>query len=167
MKSVGEAMAIGRTFKEALQKGLRSLEVKVYGWEDQPKLPPAELEQQLRFPGANRIFYLKQALQQKMGVEKIYQLTGIDPWFLENLKELIEFEERLKRNRGRKLSGELLRQAKKLGFSDRQLAGFQGKEEQALFAQRGREKIQPEFKQVDTCAAEFEAYTPYYYSTYS
>ena len=168
MKSVGEAMAIGRTFKEAMQKGLRSLETKVYGFEDLKILPAQEeLENHLRFPGAGRIFYIKCALQSGISIDKIYELTKIDRWFLHNLKELVDFEKKLKGYKGRKIPTETLREAKIMGFSDAQLARLWGMTEEAVYQLRRERKVMPTFKQVDTCAAEFEAYTPYYYSTYS
>ncbi|MBN3033446.1 MAG: carbamoyl-phosphate synthase large subunit [Candidatus Saganbacteria bacterium] len=168
MKSVGETMSIGRTFKEALQKGLRSLEIKVSGLDDLAR-PPArdELERQLRFPGASRIFYVKHALQVGLSLDQIYGLTGIDRWFLSNIKELVDFENKLKACRAKKIPTELLRQAKVMGFSDPQLAKFWGMKEGEVFRLRKERKVMPEFKLVDTCAAEFEAFTPYYYSTYS
>jgi len=168
MKSVGEAMAIGRTFKEALQKGLRSMEIKVYGLEDvQDPGMLKNLEHALRFPGANRIFAVKRALQSGMPMDRIYDLTRIDRWFLSNILELVECEARLKKYKGKKIPPEVLREAKVLGFSDRQLSKLWGISEDEVFQLRKKHQILPEFKQVDTCAAEFEAYTPYYYSTYS
>jgi len=169
MKSVGEAMSIGRTFKESLQKGLRSLEIKVYGLEN-TKNPEIlkNLEHALKFPGAERIFAVKYALQIGMSLDEIYAMTGIDRWFLSNMKELVDFEKKLKSYLNKKdIPAKLLHQAKVLGFSDRQLAGFWGMSEDAVYKLRQKNNILPEFKQVDTCAAEFEAYTPYYYSTYS
>ena len=168
MKSVGEAMSIGRTFKESLQKGLRSLEIKVYGLENaqNPEIL-RNLERALRFPGAERIFAVKNAFQIGMTIDEIYNLTKIDPWFLNNIAELVEFENRLKTLKGKRVNADILREAKNMGFSDRQIAGFWGIKETQVFELRQKHKIMPEFKQVDTCAAEFEAYTPYYYSTYS
>jgi carbamoyl-phosphate synthase large subunit len=168
MKSVGETMAIGRTFKEALQKGLRSLEVKVHGLEDLVQIPrPEELERKLKFPGGERIFYIKQAIKQGWSLDRIYKLTGIDRWFLSNISELIDLEDRLKKHKGRKVPTRLLWEAKRLGFSDFQLAKFWGMKEEEVYQLRKARGIMPDFKMVDTCAAEFEAYTPYYYSTYS
>jgi len=168
MKSVGEAMAIGRTFKEALQKGLRSMEIKVNGLEDL-KYPATreEVEYKLRHPGAERIFYLKRAIQIGMTLDEIFELSKIDRWFLNNIKELIDFEKTLLRYKGKKIPTEILREAKVLGFSDVQLASFWGMKEEDIYMLRKKRGIIPEFKLVDTCAAEFEAYTPYYYSTYS
>src|SRR3989339_173768 len=168
MKSVGEAMSIGRTFKESLQKGLRSLEIKVYGFEDPKKtLAKADLENALKTPTPDRVFYLKTALQSGMTIDKIYELTKIDKWFLENIKEIVDFEKKLKKLKGKKISEPVLKEAKKMGFSDIQLGKFLGLKETRVFALRKKYGIIPEFKQVDTCAAEFEAYTPYYYSSYS
>jgi len=168
MKSVGEAMSIGRTFKESLQKGLRSLEIKVMGLEDVVKdIPQDQLEQALRFPGAQRIFYIKYALQNGMSIDDVYELTKVDRWFLDNMKEIIEYEEKLKRHKGKKISKGILEEAKIMGFSDLQLAKFWNIKEEDVFKLREKYKIMPEFKSVDTCAAEFEAYTPYYYSSYS
>jgi carbamoyl-phosphate synthase large subunit len=168
MKSVGETMAIGRTFKEALQKGLRSLEIKVAGLDDLVRLDdPKALEQKLKFPGAQRIFYVKQALKEGMGIDKVYQLSKIDPWFLDNINQLIEYEEKLKTYKNNKVPTEILREAKAMGFSDTQLAKYWGLKEEAVYKLRQEKGVMPEYKLVDTCAAEFEAYTPYYYSTYS
>jgi carbamoyl-phosphate synthase large subunit len=169
MKSVGEAMSIGRTFKESLQKGLRSLEIKAMGLDD-PKiaLDREALEQNLRVPRADRIFYLKYALKNGLSVEEVFALTQIDRWFLDNMLGIIEFEKQLLSfQKAEDVPDGILFEAKKLGFSDRQLAAYWGTTEAAVFNLRKDKNIMPEFKQVDTCAAEFEAYTPYYYSTYS
>ena len=168
MKSVGEAMSIGRTFKESLQKGLRSLEIKVFGLEG-PKTEPTQevLESELRFAGAERIFYLKYALEKGMGLDQIFELTRIDRWFLHNMKELVEFEQKLKGYKGKKITAQVLLEAKTLGFSDHQLGRYWDMKETEVYKLRQELNVMPEFKQVDTCAAEFEAYTPYYYSTYS
>ncbi|MBU1027215.1 MAG: carbamoyl phosphate synthase large subunit, partial [Candidatus Margulisbacteria bacterium] len=168
MKSVGEAMSIGRTFKESLQKGLRSLEIKVFGLEG-PKTDPTqeELESELRFAGADRIFYVKHALEKGMTLDQIFELTMIDRWFLHNMKELVEFEQKLKGYKGKKVTAQVLLEAKAMGFSDRQLCSFWDMKESEVYRLRQELNVMPEFKQVDTCAAEFEAYTPYYYSTYS
>ncbi|OGW74642.1 MAG: carbamoyl phosphate synthase large subunit, partial [Omnitrophica bacterium RBG_13_46_9] len=174
MKSVGETMAIGRTFKEALQKGLRGLEIGHAGLDnkkDYKKIPREKIMRRLKEPNASRIFYIKYALQSGMGVRKISRITGIDPWFIHNIKEIVDFEKEIVKNRKEILKERghpdgLLLKAKKYGFSDRQLADLTGSDE--LYVRRLRKKkgIEATFKSVDTCAAEFEAYTPYYYSTY-
>ncbi|HOE16960.1 MAG TPA: carbamoyl-phosphate synthase large subunit [Syntrophorhabdaceae bacterium] len=168
MKSVGEAMAIGRTFKEALQKGFRSLEIgrpgivhdRLPGIEDQEFL-----RQKLATPNSERVFYVRHALRAGMGIEEICRVSGIDRWFVSNIREIVGFEEELRRC-GRKIPEELLRSAKKLGFSDMQIGDFTGQDEEEVRALRTEKGIRSVFKLVDTCAAEFEAYTPYYYSTY-
>jgi carbamoyl-phosphate synthase large subunit len=171
MKSVGEAMAIGRTFKEALQKALRSLEIGRFGLgadgrdscpvldDGSPDL--ALIEQKLRIPGHDRVFFIRHALQAGLSIERIHELCSIDPWFLENIKQLIEEESRIAEDGLGKL-----RRHKKLGFSDRQLATLTGKTEGEIRAARKNANLLPTYRLVDTCAAEFEAYTPYYYSTY-
>jgi carbamoyl-phosphate synthase large subunit len=177
MKSVGEVMAIGRTFKEALQKGIRSLEISRFGLgadgKDLPDLTADELRTKLRVPNSNRLFYLGQALRDGFSVAELYDLTRIDPWFLHQLKELVEFSEELhtfgkllKQGRGQEQFPDMLRRAKEYGFSDRQLAHLWGGSEAHAAAVRQERGINPVYKLVDTCAAEFEAYTPYYYSTY-
>ena len=172
MKSVGEAMAIGRTFKEALQKALRSLEIGRFGLGADGKSLPAVLpdgefdhdliSRKLQVPNFERIFYLRYALMAGMSVEKIHSLTAIDPWFLEQINQLVE-EEISYREDPANLP---LYRAKKLGFSDRQLAAITGLSEGEIRRQRKAADIVPTYRLVDTCAAEFEAYTPYYYSTY-
>jgi len=163
MKSVGETMAIGRTFKEALQKGFRSLEIGLAGYEDLGQdLDDEELEIKIKNPHSKRLLYLKSGLK-RWGVEKIHQLTAIDPWFLEQIKQIIALEERLKNSQ---LTPELLKQAKEYGFSDQQLAKINQTQEQKVRNLRKEQNIIPTYYLVDTCAAEFEAYTPYFYSTY-
>ncbi len=166
MKSVGEVMAIGRTFKEALQKGLRGLEVKAAGFES--KKATGELLDHLKRPNAERLYYLKRALEEGMSLEKIHEITRIDPWFLENLRQLVEFEKELKEvARAKKdLSESLLRHAKEMGFSDIQIGEIFGVTEYDIRKLRKILNVLPTYKLVDTCAAEFEAFTPYYYSTY-
>ena len=174
MKSVGEAMSIGRTFKEALQKGLRSMEVKRMGLgADGRDLDPATLgEDDLRGrlikPNGERLFYIRYAILRGMTVEAIHELTKIDPWFLENIVEIVEFEQRLAAlgAAGGKIDAVMLREAKAMGFSDVQLAYLLGKKEVEIRRLRWSLGVEPVYKLVDTCAAEFEAYTPYYYSTY-
>lgn len=171
MKSVGETMAIGRTFKEALQKGLRGLEIGHIGFDNKNDF--AEIEQEklllrLKEPNASRIFYIKYAFQRGMTAEEICRLTYIDPWFIDNLKQIVELEEVIK-NQGQdifSISAELLRKAKEYGFGDAQIAKLLNTDELSVRAQRKKLGIIPTYKLVDTCGAEFEAYTPYYYSTY-
>ena len=175
MKSVGEAMAIGRTFKEALQKGLRSLEIKKMGLEsilfndpENIKVDNGILEriyQKLRIPNAERIFYIGDALRAGVDIEKIYELTKIDRWFLHNIKEIVELEKEIKEFKDNPTK-EILISAKKFGFSDMQLAKLINKKEEEVYQLRKSLNIEPAFKLVDTCAAEFKAHTPYFYSTY-
>ena len=203
MKSVGEAMAFGRTFKEALQKGLRSLEIGRYGLGgdgqdsfDLDGLTEAGREEwkerirkRLTVPKPDNIFYLRYALQLGLSVEELAEVTRIDPWFLNNIKEIVDLEDELKSmtphrvstslsthrpkaplgrfvERDRAMTAERLRRAKVYGFSDRQLAHLWRTTEQRIRELRIGLGIVPVFKTVDTCAAEFEAHTPYHYSTY-
>jgi carbamoyl-phosphate synthase large subunit len=168
MKSVGEAMAIGRTFKESLQKALRSLEVKRFGLiadgADKP-VNAHELRRKLRVPNAERIFYLGQAFAEGMSVEEAFDLTKIDPWFLHNIRQLALEANELP-GKGVAVPRERLLKLKKLGFSDRQLAIAAKTTEEEFRKTRVAAGVIPTYRLVDTCAAEFEAYTPYYYSTY-
>lgn len=178
MKSVGEVMAIGRTFKEALQKGIRSLEIGRHGLgydgkEEEAKASMEEVRKRLIIPNAERIFYIKEAIRRGMGVDEIYQLTKIDRWFLMQIKEIVDFAENLKGEFSKLssvsnefLTKELLFEAKRLGFSDRQLAYLLNRGEDEIRRLRGERRVINVYKLVDTCAAEFEAYTPYFYSTY-
>jgi carbamoyl-phosphate synthase large subunit len=161
MKSVGEAMAIGRTFKEALQKALRSLEIKRFGLIGDGADKNLDLEKlrlKLAIPNAERIFYTGQAFAKGASIDEVYDLTKIDKWFLRNVAEIVAESQCLK-------TKTLLR-SKKLGFSDRQLSLANSADENKIRAKRIAEKVTPTYRLVDTCAAEFEAYTPYYYSTY-
>jgi carbamoyl-phosphate synthase large subunit len=170
MKSVGEAMAIGRTFKEAFQKAIRSLEIGRFGFgadgkDREPRLENGdwnveEIQRKLLNPSWDRIFSIRYALLAGFSVASIRELTGIDPWFLENLRTLVAAESDI---RAKTLS---LRAAKRLGFSDRQIAYLTGRTEADVRKDRDAKSILPTYRLVDTCAAEFEAYTPYYYSTY-
>ncbi|MBA3481363.1 MAG: carbamoyl-phosphate synthase large subunit, partial [Pirellulales bacterium] len=175
MKSVGETMAIGSTFKESFQKALRGLEVgsagfgcdrgDLWGTEEQPD--EAEIKAKLSRPGPQRVWYIRYAFKSGMTVEQIFELSGIDPWFLDNLLEIVETEERLRSCGGwEALPTELLRTAKRFGFSDKQLATIFERDEMEVRRRRLELGIRTVYKSVDTCAAEFEAYTPYYYSTY-
>ncbi|MBU2227130.1 MAG: carbamoyl-phosphate synthase large subunit [Proteobacteria bacterium] len=166
MKSVGETMAIGRTFREALQKAIRSLEIKRFGLMiDLPDdVRPTEfLERKLTRPNSLRLFYVAAAFHHGMTIEEIYRLTRIDPWFLNQIRSLVEAEEEL---RNLPPTNENLFEAKRLGFADRYLAGLWDLSEEEIRRRRYAAGICPVYKLVDTCAAEFEAYTPYYYSTY-
>jgi carbamoyl-phosphate synthase large subunit len=220
MKSVGECMSIGRTFKEALQKGLRSLEIgrfglgndgrdaQVYsglsGPQPEERERPVQLwllqeargsrsmeradvmdriRQMLRVPNAMRIFIVRLALREGMDVEEIHQLTHIDPWFLHHIRQIVDLEKEIEElkplstTKDAQVDGDLtvlsknvppvlLRKAKEYGFSDVQLAHMWGTDEDTIMQLRKAFNLMPAFKLVDTCAAEFEAYTPYYYSTY-
>ena len=192
MKSVGEVMSLGRTFKEAFQKGLRSLETKRFGYggDGQDKVfdlalktradymkfiqdVPKDLElrkkifEWIKTPRDGRIFYLKYAFLAGYTTEELYKKTGVDPWFLEQLKQIIDLERELLAVQGKiKQQETILRKAKQYGFSDRQLAFYWGVQEKDVRRQRKSLGIKPVYKLVDTCAAEFKAYTPYFYSTY-
>jgi carbamoyl-phosphate synthase large subunit len=186
MKSVGETMSIGRTFKEALQKGLRGLEIGRHGFgadgkgrqeEDGTFPTDDEIEKKLGTPNSQRIFYMRYAMQAGMSIDEIYQLTGIDPWFLYQLKQIVDMEVRIRqqstadRSPGdavglSSLSDDDLWKVKSWGFSDMQLAYLTGANDDQIAADRKKRGIRPAYKLVDTCAAEFRASTPYYYSTY-
>jgi carbamoyl-phosphate synthase large subunit len=173
MKSVGEVMAIGRTFEEALQKALRSLEIARYGLgsDGKDKNPSKEeIIHKLRTPNAERIFYLRYAIKSGFSVEEIYELTKIDPWFIQKIKNIVEMDEELKRLAKtypiEEVPADVIQKAKKLGFSDIQLAHIFNTEEREVRKLRKKSGVNAVFKMVDTCAAEFEAKTPYYYSTY-
>ncbi len=183
MKSVGETMAIGRTFKEAFQKGLRGLEIGRHGFgadgkgrQDHDGVFPtdAEIEQKLSTPNSQRIFYLRYAMLAGISLDTIYQLTGIDHWFLYQLQQILTMENDLRQDADScgvdgvldNLSHDRLWQAKSWGFSDVQLAHLLGLDEDRIAQHRKTQGIRPAYKLVDTCAAEFRAATPYYYSTY-
>jgi carbamoyl-phosphate synthase large subunit len=169
MKSVGEAMAIGRTFNESFQKALRSLETGRAGWgcDKAEKLPSGEqIRAQLRTPNPERIFSVRHAMQLGMTNEEIYELTAIDPWFLDKLQELLEIEKFLKRTPLKQLTKAQMYDVKRNGFSDRQIAYATKTKEDEVRTYRKQLEVIPVYKTVDTCAAEFEALTPYYYSTY-
>ena len=169
MKSVGEAMAIGRTFQESFQKALRSLETGRAGWgcDRNEKLPSLEqIRPSLRTPNPERLFTVRHALLLGMSWEEIYELTGIDPWFLSQFEGLLETEKLLKRTPLQDLTAEQLYAVKQQGFSDRQIAYASKTSEDEVRHYRKQLGIVPVYKTVDTCAAEFEAFTPYHYSTY-
>ena len=166
MKSVGEAMSIGRTFRESLQKALRSLETGSYGLEEQAA-DPDRIKAKLKIPGTERLWYVATAMRSGMTVNEIYDYTKIDPWFLNHVKLIIDFEEKIRSgSEDNELSPELLREAKENGFSDKRISGLTGLDEDAVRRLRKDNDIRPVYKMVDTCAAEFAAYTPYLYSTY-
>jgi carbamoyl-phosphate synthase large subunit len=175
MKSVGETMAIGRTFKESFQKALRGLEVGSFGfgcdskdkWGAAEQPSEHEIKAKLSIPNADRVWYLRYALKSGMSVEQIYELTHIDPWFLDQLADIVKLEGQLRAIGGlQAVDTPTLRKAKQYGFSDRQLATLWHTSEMDVRENRKSRGIVPTYKSVDTCAAEFEAYTPYYYSTY-
>ena len=168
MQSVGEAMAIGRTFQEALQKALRSLETgrAGLGADGRDRLDTSRLSERLITPTWERIFYVRHALQCGMSVEAIAEQTGIDPWFLRRIEELVDLEGRLRSFGLAELPDALLWRAKRAGFSDVQLGHLLATDEAAVRGRREAGGIVPVYKRVDTCAAEFEAETPYLYATY-
>jgi carbamoyl-phosphate synthase large subunit len=179
MKSVGEAMAIGRTFKEALQKAIRSLEIDAYGLESRlhggqtdREAAVKDIRERLRVPKWDRVFHIADALRLGMSVEAISAVTRIDPWFLANIEQIVEAEARLRgpeterSSLRRLLTAPAMREAKALGFSDRRLAQLVGSDERTIRDTRKKLGVEAAFKMVDTCAAEFVAYTPYLYSTY-
>ncbi|MBI3016947.1 MAG: carbamoyl-phosphate synthase large subunit [Deltaproteobacteria bacterium] len=169
MKSVGEVMAMGRTFKESLQKAMASLEINRLGFvslisKDHPN-PKGEIEAHLKRPNSDRLWYMGEAFRYGFSIEEIHALTHIDPWFLRHIQEIIEFENKINHSDPR-FRGDDLREAKELGFSDQRLGELLKISEENIRAQRKNKKIRASFKTVDTCGAEFEAYTPYYYSSY-
>ena len=191
MKSVGEVMSIGRTFKESLQKALRSLEIGSYGLENVPA-DMSLIKSRLKTPNAERVWFIAQALREGMSIREIYALTWIDPWFLQNMKQIVDMEKEIEGSRGigikdssEKISNSgkfsnprsleslnpgplesLILRAKRYGFSDRRIAQLLDMQETDIRHLRRENNIQAVYKIVDTCAAEFAAYTPYLYSTY-
>jgi carbamoyl-phosphate synthase large subunit len=184
MKAVGEAMSIGRNFKEALQKGIRSTEISRYGFgadgkdkitDDMLKNPDAvllkEIKDKIRIPNDERIFYLRYAIRAGLSLDEMYEFSKIDKWFLDNMKQLVELEDRIRASRNKSVEDEikipldLLEQAKKDGFSDRQLAFLLNAREEAVREFRKKNNKHPVYKLVDTCAGEFNAKQPYFYST--
>jgi len=185
MKAVGEAMSIGRNFKEALQKGIRSIEISRYGFgadgkdkisDEMLKAPQDGLlkliKDKVRIPNDERIFYLRYALKAGLSIDQIYNLSKIDRWFIDNMKQLVELEEEIKKFRNDKqdeevkIPAELLMTAKEDGFSDRQLAYLLNSREDKVREARKKQNIKTVYKLVDTCAGEFNAKQPYFYSTY-
>ncbi|MCC6503348.1 MAG: carbamoyl-phosphate synthase large subunit, partial [Deltaproteobacteria bacterium] len=179
MKSVGEAMAMGRTFKESLLKAMRSLEIGSYGFESkvrtgrpEPVFKPTEAEMDLiksmlKTPRPERLWFIAEALRGGLHVDDIHALTNIDRWFLNNIREIVEIEEGVFwQGRKGQLSKEILRKAKEAGLAIKTIASLSGRTEAEITAALKEAGVVPVFKTVDTCAAEFEAYTPYLYSTY-
>jgi carbamoyl-phosphate synthase large subunit len=189
MKSVGEVMAIGRTFKEALHKGLRGLETGVSGFA-RTDLDDTRIKEKLLNPDPDRIFYVKRALDLGWSHEKVFRMTGIDPWFLDQIQQIVDLEKEMTKGlagefeqlaaeragftpaseaggvRGARRSAPLLSASKRMGFSDARIGQIAGKTEKEVRAARKAAGIVPVYKRVDTCAAEFESFTPYLYSTY-
>jgi carbamoyl-phosphate synthase large subunit len=168
MKSVGEAMAMGRTFKEALQKAVRSLETGRFGLgaDERNPVDPSRLQEKLITPSPERMFYVHYAFQCGMSVDSVAETTGIDPWFLTQIEQIVDLEGRLRSFSLEAIPDALLRRAKRDGFSDRHLAQLLGCSEGQMRRRRQEANVLPVFKRVDTCAAEFAALTPYMYSTY-
>jgi carbamoyl-phosphate synthase large subunit len=187
MKSVGEVMAMGRTFKEALQKGLRGLEIGASGF-NRKDIDDTRIKQKLLTPDPDRIFYVKRALDLGWKHEEIYRMTGIDPWFLDQIQQIVDLEKKmvadvkasthprsgssskseegLRPDERKTFDDETLREAKRMGFSDVRLGQLAGTTEGAMRERRKAAGIKPVYKRVDTCAGEFESHTPYMYSTY-
>ena len=169
MKSVGEVMSIGRTFKEALQKAIRSLEIDRYGFSEvagkqsEVKESMDNIRERLKTPNWERLWYIADALRYGMSVKEIYSISNIDPWFLEQIKEIVELEMEIEVS---PIESSLLRKAKEFGFSDHRVSELLNLEECDIRKIREQWDITPVYKRVDTCAAEFEAHTPYLYSTY-
>ncbi|MFW2366240.1 MAG: carbamoyl-phosphate synthase large subunit [Desulforhopalus sp.] len=171
MKSVGETMSIGRTFKEAFQKAMRSLETGRFGFGGDGKqilsnMESEDLEQGLRLPNSQRIAQVHEALKRGMEIDDLFALTKIDRWFLYNFKQIVETEEFIAERGFQGMDKDFLQFCKERGFSDQQLAYLTGTSEEDIRQLRKKLQVLPVYKLVDTCAAEFESYTPYYYSTY-
>jgi carbamoyl-phosphate synthase large subunit len=171
MKSVGETMAIGRTFKEAFQKGLRGLEIGRMGFEKKayPAMSKEAILKEVGLPRSGRVFIIRHALEQGITVSEIAEATGIDPWFINNMKDILDFEATITPGilkTDKDAQKKFFREAKSLGFSDVQLGKLMGTDDLSVRKLRKDLGVCATYKLVDTCAAEFEAYTPYYYSTY-
>ena len=165
MKSVGEVMAIGRTFKEALQKAVRSLEQDRWGLAlDRPITDLDELRQKIRIPNADRCFAIGEAYRRGLGTREIHELSAIDPWFLDNMRQIVEYEAVI--TAAGLGDADVLRRAKQMGFADKRIGQLIGATEEEVRRTRIQAGIKPVYKMVDTCAAEFLAHTPYLYSTY-
>ena len=165
MKSVGEVMAIGRSFQESFQKALRGLEVGVYGL-DEIEADQDELERELAYPGAQRIWYVGQAFREDMTLDEVFKLTKIDPWFLAQIEDIVLTEKSLGGRSLKRLEADQIRALKRKGFSDRRLSKLLSSDETAVRLHRHALGVRPVYKRVDTCAAEFATSTAYMYSTY-
>jgi carbamoyl-phosphate synthase/aspartate carbamoyltransferase len=165
MKSVGEVMAIGRTFEEAIQKAIRSIDLNNLGFNETAAL--MKIDQELQTPSDQRLFAIANAMKSGYSVDKIWEMTNIDKWFLSRLKGLSDFEKLMSTYSTTSITKPLLKRAKQLGYSDRQLAKFWGSNELAVRRVRVDAGIMPHVKQIDTVAAEFPAVTNYLYLTYN
>jgi len=165
MKSVGEAMAIGRNFKESLQKALVSLETGFSGLDRIFDLNKKQIEKKLKEPIPNKILLVAEAIRKKINLKKIYNLSKIDPWFLEQIKEIVDCEKQIK-SKGLPKDFVEFNRIKSIGFSDKKLSELTKTSEDVVRKKRSALKILPVYKKVDTCAAEFKSFTPYMYSTY-
>ena len=168
MKSVGEAMSIGRTFKESMQKALRSLEIGSHGFESRinglgREAALNEVRARLATPNSHRIFYLADAIRLGLSIQEVHKLTKIDPWFLDSIEEIVKTESRIAEG---DLDRARMLELKQMGFSDRRIADLRGVDETSIRKLRIDHGVHPVFKLVDTCGAEFQAFTPYFYSTY-
>jgi carbamoyl-phosphate synthase large subunit len=173
MKAVGEAMSIGRNYKESLQKGIRSLEYRRYGLGADGRDVPAELsgdaelvKQKLVYPNADRIFWLRYAIKNGMSDQEIFEHSKIDPWFTNQMREIFEMEEKVAKHKLADIPDKLLKDAKGLGFSDIQIAHLTGSDEVKVYNHRKEKGITPAYKLVDTCGGEFDPMKPYFYSSY-
>jgi len=168
MKATGEVMAIDRTFEAALMKGIRSLEIGAHGLRSRTvaQWGEMEIEQCLREATDERLFAIAEALRRGMMVEEVAELSRVDPWFLHKIKHLVDLEGEIREAGPEGLTDDLLRRGKRFGFSDHEMADLLGMPERELRGRRRGIGMKPPYKMVDTCAAEFEAVTPYYYSTY-
>ncbi|MFB0555588.1 MAG: carbamoyl-phosphate synthase large subunit [Phycisphaerae bacterium] len=169
MKSVGEAMSIGRTFKEALQKAIRSLEIDRYSLGTNyidGQISTEQLREKLKSNCWDKIWYIAEAYRRKFSTNQIYSLTKVDPWFLNNINDIVKLERKIRSTPLDKSNSKLMRQVKEHGFSDKYLASMLNISEKQFRQHRQKFDVQTVYKAVDTCGAEFEAYTPYFYSTY-
>ncbi len=171
MKSVGEAMAIGRTFKESFQKAIRSLEIDRYSLDNcyiDKGISNKELNKRLKVNYWDKIWYVAEAFRRKKTIKDVYKITGIDPWFLSNIKEIVDFEKIIEKDgkNGVKATSDIIKEAKSMGYSDKYLCEKYGMDEYKFRKFRNKLGVRAVFKKVDTCGAEFEAHTPYLYSSF-